>query len=73
LLRVRRFFSMGRVAFFIMLSSSMSHLLIVNVRADEASTMYRRKTGCQGPGVKNGRKQLVLTAEISLIRIRDPV
>src|SRR5450759_1460405 len=55
---------MGRVAFLIMLSSSMSHLLIVNARANEAVTMYRRATGCQAPGVKNGRKQIALTAEV---------
>ena len=67
MLRVRRFFSMGRVAFFIMLSSFMSHLLIVNARANEALTMYRREIGCQVPCVKDGRKQTTLTAGVPSI------
>src|SRR5450756_2503289 len=58
---------MGRVAFFIMLSSSMSHLLIVNARANEALTMYRREIGCQAPDVKDGHKQTTLTAGVPSI------
>src|SRR5450756_2536896 len=53
-------------------SSSMSHLLIVNARANEALTMYRRATGCQAPGVKNGREQIALTAEIPPIANSRP-
>src|SRR5450756_340512 len=53
-------------------SSSMSHLLIVNARANEALTMYRRATGCQAPGVKNDREQIALTAEIPPIANSRP-
>ena len=63
---------MGRVAFFIMLSSFVSHLLLLNARADEAVTMYRRATGCQAPGVKSGRECYLLTAEVLPIANSKP-
>src|SRR5450756_2178737 len=55
---------MGRMAFLIMLSSSMNHPLILNARPHEAIPMYRRAIECQAPGVKDGREQTALTAGI---------